>query len=81
VIFKNTNVQAPLNDALWSIWNPGDERISNVTFADYDSFGTGVKDASRPDFVTILTRSEATAYNISSTVGSDWQTWVDMSYL
>ncbi|KAG6878609.1 hypothetical protein C0992_007856 [Termitomyces sp. T32_za158] len=81
VIFKNTNVTAPLNKALWSIWNPGDERISNVTMADFQSFGPGVQDADRPSFVTELTPSEAAAFNISSAVGSDWASWVDASYL
>ncbi|KAG6867805.1 hypothetical protein C0993_010831 [Termitomyces sp. T159_Od127] len=81
VIFKNTNVVAPLNNALWSVWNPGDERISNVTMADFQSFGPGVQDADRPSFVTELTSSEAAAFSISSAVGSDWATWVDASYL
>ncbi|KAG5351236.1 hypothetical protein C0989_007296 [Termitomyces sp. Mn162] len=81
VIFKHTNVTAPLNNALWSIWNPGDERISNVTLADYESFGPGVQDADRPSFVTELTDSEAATFDISSAVGSDWATWVDASYL
>ncbi|KAG6872242.1 hypothetical protein C0995_011664 [Termitomyces sp. Mi166 len=81
VIFKHTTVNAPLNNTLWSIWNPGDERISNVTLADYESSGPGVQDANRPGFVTELTDSEAATFNISSAVGSDWATWVDASYL
>ncbi|KAG6827003.1 hypothetical protein H0H92_013618 [Tricholoma furcatifolium] len=81
VIFKNTLVTVPMNDTLWSIWNVGDPNTSNVTFADYHTVGFGIWEAERPDFVTELTESEAAMYNMSSAVGSDWATWVDVSYL
>ncbi|KAF5377943.1 hypothetical protein D9615_006751 [Tricholomella constricta] len=81
VIFKNTVVTAPFNKALWSVWNSGDERTSNVLFAEYNSSGSGVSGASRPGFATVLTASQAAAYSISSAVGSDYASWVDASYL
>jgi len=80
VIFKNTVVTAPFNKALWSVWNTGDPRTDNILFADYNSTGSGVSGASRPSFATLLSSSQATAYSISSAVGSDYTTWVDMSY-
>lgn len=80
VIFKNTFVTAPLNKGIWSIWNTGDERTDNVLFADYNTTGPGVPSgASRPSFVTVFNASQASAYNISTAVGSS--SWVDADYL
>jgi pectinesterase len=41
VIFLNTDVQANINTALWSVWNSGDERTDHILFADYNTHGTG----------------------------------------
>ncbi|TFK34809.1 pectin lyase fold/virulence factor [Crucibulum laeve] len=81
VIFKNTVINAPLNKALWSIWNTGDERTSNVFFADYGTTGSGASGVSRPSFATLLTSSQANSYTIASAVGSDYASWVDSAYL
>ncbi|RDB14828.1 Pectinesterase [Hypsizygus marmoreus] len=81
VIFKNTVVTAPLNKALWSVWNVGDERTSNIFFGEYNSSGSGVSAASRPSFATILSTSQAASYSISSAVGNDYSSWVDAAYL
>ncbi|KAJ7262445.1 pectinesterase [Mycena rebaudengoi] len=81
VIFKNTLVNAPLNKALWSIWNTGDERTSNVFFAEFNTTGSGASRATRPSFATVLSASQATSYSISSAVGSDFSSWVDAAYL
>ncbi|EJD03925.1 uncharacterized protein FOMMEDRAFT_187176 [Fomitiporia mediterranea MF3/22] len=81
VIFKNTVVDSPLNKAVWSQWNVGDPRTDNILFAEYNSTGSGVADASRPSFATILTSSEADQYTIASAVGSDFADWVDADYL
>ena len=70
-----------MNKTLWSIWDPGDPRTDNVFLAEYNSFGPGVVGAQRPNFSTILSRSEADQYNISTTVGDDYETWVDLKYL
>ncbi|KAF9451818.1 carbohydrate esterase family 8 protein [Macrolepiota fuliginosa MF-IS2] len=80
VIFKNTVVTAPFNSALWSQWNVGDPRTDNILFAEFNSSGSGVSGASRPSFATVLSASQASAYSISSAVGSDYTSWVDMSY-
>jgi pectinesterase len=81
VIFKNTLVNVPLNKALWSIWNTGDERTSNVFFAEFNTTGSGASGATRPSFATVLSASQATSYSISSAVGSDFSSWVDAAYL
>ncbi|KAF8158033.1 pectinesterase [Crassisporium funariophilum] len=79
VIFKNTVITAPLNPAMWSIWNVGDERTSNILFAEYNT--TGISASGRPSFSTVLSASQAAAYSISSAVGSDYASWVDAAYL
>jgi pectinesterase len=81
VIFKNTVVTAPLNNTIWSIWNSGDDRTSNVFLADYNSTGSGITGAARATFATVLDASQAANYNISSAVGSDYASWVDLAYL
>jgi pectinesterase len=81
VIFLNTVITAPLNKNIWSVWNKGDERTSNIFFAEYNSSGTGVSGATRPTFATVLSESQAASYSISSAVGSDYASWVDSSYL
>jgi len=78
VIFKNTVTKVALEGALWSIWQPGDERTNNVYLADYDTSGVS---ASRATFATVLTASQAAAYDISSAVGSDYLSWVDAAYI
>ncbi|KAJ6608673.1 pectin lyase fold/virulence factor [Mycena sp. CBHHK59/15] len=81
VVFKNTYVTAPMDPTIWSIWSPGDERVNFTLFAEYNSFGPGVAHAHRANFSTALTRSQASQYNISSTVGANYRDWVDLDYL
>lgn len=79
VIFKNTEIIASLNTTVWSVWTDEDPRTSNVFLADFNT--TGISAASRPHFSTELTSSEAAAYSIASTVGDDYEKWVDASYI
>ena len=79
VIFKNTEIIAPLNTTVWSVWEDEDPRTNNVFFADFNT--TGISVASRPQFSTELTLSGATAYSIASAVGDDYGSWVDASYI
>ncbi|KAF9025069.1 pectinesterase [Hymenopellis radicata] len=81
VIYKNTVITAPLNKALWSVWNTGDERTDHILFAEYNTTGSGASGASRPSFATVLSASQAASYSISSAVGSDYASWVDSAYL
>ena len=80
-IFKNTEIIAPMNTTVWSIWQKGDPRISNVFFADYNTYGPGLRVASRPHFSTELTRRKAAEFSIASAVGHDYKKWVDASYI
>ena len=70
-----------LNKSVWSIWDPGDPRTNHVFYAEYNSFGPGVFNATRPWFATLLTPEQAKEYTIGSTVGEDYADWVDLSYL
>jgi pectinesterase len=84
VVFKNTVITAPLNKAIWAVWDPGNERISNVFLAEYNSSGSevgGVGGTTRASFATVLGASRAAAYSISTAVGSDYASWVDSAYL
>ncbi|KAJ6487690.1 pectin lyase fold/virulence factor [Mycena sanguinolenta] len=81
VIFKNTVINAPMDKALWSIWNTGDPRTDDIFFAEFNTTGSGASGASRPSFATVLSASQATAYTISSAVGSNFASWVDPAYI
>jgi hypothetical protein len=79
VIFMNTEIIAPLNTTIWSVWKYSDPRTNNVFLADFNT--TGISDASRPHFSTELTSSEAATFSIASAVGDDYENWVDASYI
>ena len=70
-----------LNKAVWSVWSTTDPRTDNILFAEYNSTGPGVLNADRPSFATILTSSQAAQYTIDTTLGADWESWVDPDYL
>jgi len=80
VIFKNTNVLAPMNKTIWSIWDPGDDRTDFILFGEYNSFGLGVADADRANFSTVLTRAQAAQYTLVDAI-PNYQDWVDHAYL
>ncbi|KAF7366946.1 Pectinesterase [Mycena sanguinolenta] len=81
VIFKNTVINAPMNKALWSVWEPTDPNTDDVFFAEFNTTGSGASGAVRPSFATVLDATDAAMYSISSAVGSDFATWVDPAYL
>ncbi|KAJ8508055.1 hypothetical protein ONZ45_g9637 [Pleurotus djamor] len=81
VIFKNSIITLPLNPAIWSVWNSGDERTDHILFAEYNTTGSGVSGAKRPSFATMLSQSQANSYTVATAVGSDWASWVDSAYM
>lgn len=58
----------------------GDERIDFILFAEYNSFGSGVADADRANFSTVLTRTEAAQYTLPSAI-PNYSDWVDADFL
>ncbi|KAJ6582996.1 pectinesterase [Mycena vulgaris] len=81
VIFKNTQITAPMNKALWSQWSAATPNTDHILFAEFNTTGTGASGASRPSFATVLTAAQAASYTISSAVGSDFASWVDAAYI
>lgn len=76
-----TMMSIQLNKAIWSVWSTSDPRTDNILFAEFNSTGPGIAGASRPSFATLLNSSQAAAYTIATTVGSDFAEWVDQAYL
>ncbi|KAJ7575601.1 pectinesterase [Mycena floridula] len=77
-IFKNTQITAPINQALWSVWNTATPNTADILFADFNTTGVTI---ARASFATALTATQAALYSISSAVGSDYTTWVDAAYI
>ncbi|KAJ7214065.1 pectin lyase fold/virulence factor, partial [Mycena pura] len=80
VVFKNTDIIAPMNKTIWSIWDPGDDRIDFILFAEHNSVGRGVAGAHRANFSTILTRAEADQYTLAEAI-PNYRDWVNAAYL
>ncbi|CAK5282310.1 unnamed protein product [Mycena citricolor] len=80
VIFKNTDIQAPMNNTIWSIWNVGNANTDFVDYVEYNSFGPGVENANRPNFSTVITKKEAAGYTLQSII-PNWADWVDSKYV
>lgn len=78
VAFQNTDLSAIVNSEGWRIWNDGDERTDNVSFAEYANTGDGSM-GTRASFSGELSEPLA----ISEVLGSDWESayWVDASYI
>ncbi|KAF8575821.1 carbohydrate esterase family 8 protein [Ramaria rubella] len=81
VVFKNTYIGSHLNRALWSIWDPGDNRTDHVLFGTFEDMGPGVINDTLPDFATALTREGAENYTIATALGVDYADWVDIGYI
>ncbi|KAJ7601209.1 carbohydrate esterase family 8 protein [Mycena floridula] len=81
VVFKDTVITAPLNPAVWSVWNSSTPLTDHILFGEFHTTGPGVANAVRPDFATVLTVTEAAQYNISLVLGDDYASWVDVRYL
>ncbi|KAI0044894.1 carbohydrate esterase family 8 protein [Auriscalpium vulgare] len=82
VIYKSTVVIAPINPAVWKVWNASTPNTDHVTYADFNTTGAGFPSTvSRANFSSQLTASQAAAYTITSALGSTWEDWVDQAYL
>lgn len=55
VVFQRSALSAVINPAGWHIWNVGDERTSNVTFAEFGNTGAGSV-GPRANFSTALSK-------------------------
>lgn len=81
VVFQYTYLSDIITGAGWSIWNPGQERTNNVTFAEYQNYGPGsvMAEGPRADFSEQLDAPVAREDILGTGYEDEW--WVDMSYL
>lgn len=81
-VFQYTYLSDVVNAAGWSIWDPApNERISNVTFAEYENYGPGSypTEGPRANFSEQLTAPVTREEVLGSGYADEW--WVDMNYL
>jgi pectinesterase len=76
VVFQNTSMTDVINSAGWKNWNTGDDRTDHVSFGEYGNSGDGSK-GTRANFSTELSN----LVSIDTVLGSDYESWVDTSYL
>ncbi|KAK0450325.1 pectin lyase fold/virulence factor [Desarmillaria tabescens] len=75
VVFQNSVLGSNVPSEGWSIWNVGDERTDEVTFAEYGNTGDGADTSGRASFSEVLD----SAVDISTVLGST--SWTDSSFL
>jgi pectinesterase len=73
VVIQNTKISHVINAAGWTIWNKGDERTSNVYFAEFGNTGSGAG-AKRVGFAKKLNQavSMETVLGVSKWVDKNW---------
>jgi len=75
VIFQNTVMSDVINSAGWEVWNVGDEQTDHVDFEEYNNSGAGAS-GDRASFSS----TASSAYEMANIL-SDYESWVDTSYL
>lgn len=81
MVFLDTSISSVINPAIWEQWSSSTPNTDHILFAEFNSTGSGVASAHRPSFATVLSASQTSAYTISSVLGSNYASWVDVSYL
>jgi pectinesterase len=78
VVFQNTAMSDVINSAGWKVWSNDDQRISDVTFAEYQNTGKGSQ-GTRAGFSTKL----SSAVGMGTILGSGYasKAFYDASYL
>lgn len=78
VVVQNTRLSKVISPAGWSVWNVGDERLENITFAEYGNKGPGAK-GERASFAEELEAPVA----IETVLGEGWrgEKYVDLKFL
>ncbi|KAK7421460.1 hypothetical protein QQX98_002159 [Neonectria punicea] len=77
VVYMNSFLDKHISSAGWSTWTSSDARTGNVLFGEFNNTGPGNWTSSRASFATSLTESQASAYSLSSFIGST--SWLDMT--
>lgn len=78
VVFQKTELSKAINSAGWAIWNVGDDRTNQTSFAEYTNKGPGAK-GERASFSQELDKPIA----IETVLGSGYgkAKYVDSRYL
>ncbi|ORY68578.1 putative pectin methylesterase [Pseudomassariella vexata] len=76
VCFQDCSLSSIINSAGWSVWSSSDPNTDDVTFQEYGNTGTGAS-GTRASFSTKL----SAPITIDTILGSDYEDWVDTSYL
>ena len=81
VVFQYTYLSDVIDAAGWSIWDPGDDRTSNVDFAEHRNYGPGSypTEGPRANFSRQLSAPIRKQKVLGHGYKDDW--WVDMTYL
>ncbi|KAH7148253.1 pectin lyase fold/virulence factor [Dactylonectria macrodidyma] len=77
VVYMNSYLDKHISAAGWSTWSSSDARTGNVVFGEFNNTGPGNWTSSRASFATSLTATQASAYSLSSFIGST--SWLDMT--
>ncbi|KAK0186324.1 pectin lyase fold/virulence factor [Armillaria mellea] len=78
VVYTSCSLGNLINSAGWEQWSSSSPNTDHVTFAEYESIGSGAS-GTRASFATALTSTSG--YTISDVLGSDYAGWVDSDYL
>ncbi|KAK0199648.1 pectin lyase fold/virulence factor [Desarmillaria ectypa] len=78
VVYTSCSLGNLINSAGWEQWSSSSPNTDHVTFAEYNSTGSGAS-GTRALFATTLTSTSG--YTISDVLGSTYTNWVDSGYL
>ncbi|OOF92087.1 carbohydrate esterase family 8 protein [Aspergillus carbonarius ITEM 5010] len=76
VLFQKTSMTDVINSLGWTEWSTSEPNTENVTFLEYGNTGAGSK-GTRASFSERIDEP----VSISTILGSDWEDWVDTSYI
>lgn len=76
VVFQKTVLSDVINSAGWVEWSSSEPNTGDVLFGEYENEGDGAE-GTRASFATTL----SAAVGIESILGSDYEDWVDTSYI
>ncbi|KAJ5753323.1 pectinesterase [Penicillium nucicola] len=76
VVFQQTSMTNVINSLGWTTWSTSTPNTENVLFGEYGNTGAGSK-GTRASFATTLSAK----LTIAEILGTDYSSWVDVSYI
>ncbi|KAH8647390.1 pectin lyase fold/virulence factor [Xylariales sp. PMI_506] len=77
VVYQNSALSDIISSAGWSEWSSSEPNTEYAVFEEYDNNGDGSNTADYVSFSSVL----SSAISITTILGSDYEDWVDTSYL